>query len=52
MRLLLHALLARDTLLAVRAKLQEIHGFVIEALALVPIPQRVANDAPGDRGRK
>ena len=33
---------------AVRAELHEIHGLMIEALALVSVPQRVANDAPGD----
>src|SRR5208282_773924 len=33
---------------ALRAQLQELHGFVVQTLPLVAIPERFTNDAPGD----
>src|SRR5271165_1552068 len=35
---------------SLRPKFQELHGFVVEALAFVAIPEGFADDAPGDAG--
>src|SRR5271154_6782135 len=44
-RLLCHATLTSH-LLTIRPQLQEVYRFMIETLTLMPVPERVANDAP------